>query len=259
MKYAIVEGKKTEALKGGRGICPCCNSELIAKCGDVKINHWAHKGNRNCDHWWENETEWHRKWKGLFPVECQEVVHLDENGEKHIADVRTETGLVIEFQHSFINPEERRSRIGFYQKLIWVVDGLRRIKDKPRFIKVIEEGRTSLLNNLIIFLVEFPEESRIIKEWVNCDVPVFFDFQEPERLWFLSPISTIDMAYIIQINRNYFINSCENGRIEDLVDKVVTIISNYQNYIKQKNQEEINRRVNQIWRDGTRKKYPRRF
>jgi competence CoiA-like predicted nuclease len=58
MKYAIVNGEKSETFKGEVGLCPCCNSELIARCSDIKINHWAHKGTINCDPWWENETEW---------------------------------------------------------------------------------------------------------------------------------------------------------------------------------------------------------
>jgi competence protein CoiA len=46
--------------------------------------------------------------------------------KKHIADVRTIGGWVIEFQHSTLNPDERRSREKFYQRLIWVVDGTKR-------------------------------------------------------------------------------------------------------------------------------------
>ena len=60
MKFAIVNGTKCEAIKRVKGFCLRCGSELIAKCGEVRINHWAHKGTRNCDPWWENETNWHR-------------------------------------------------------------------------------------------------------------------------------------------------------------------------------------------------------
>jgi len=49
MKFAVFNNNKIEASKGAKGYCPSCGSELIAKCGNVKINHWAHKGNRNCD------------------------------------------------------------------------------------------------------------------------------------------------------------------------------------------------------------------
>ena len=58
MKYALVNGIKSEAQKSGNGTCPSCGAELIARCGNVKISHWAHKGKRMCDIWWENETEW---------------------------------------------------------------------------------------------------------------------------------------------------------------------------------------------------------
>ena len=68
-----------------------------SKCGKVKVNHWAHKGNRNCDTWWEPETEWHRSWKNNFASEWQEIILADEiTGEKHIADVRMPDGFVIE-------------------------------------------------------------------------------------------------------------------------------------------------------------------
>ncbi len=50
-----------------------------------------------------------------------------------MADVRTDKGLVIEFQHSYINPEERRQRENFYKNMIWIVDGTRLQRDFPRF------------------------------------------------------------------------------------------------------------------------------
>ena len=130
MKYALVNGESAEATKGTIGDCPNCGAELMARCGDLKIHHWAHKGNRTCDPWWENETEWHRSWKGNFAKEWQEVVHIDETGEKHIADVKTQNGWVMEFQHSFLQKTERQSRNTFYKKMVWVVNGTRRKNDK---------------------------------------------------------------------------------------------------------------------------------
>src|SRR5699024_9609155 len=136
MKYAIVDGIKTEAAKGLKGICPGCGSELIPKCGKRRINHWAHKGTRNCDHWWETETEWHRVWKNNYPNEWQEVTFRDERtDEKHIADVRTVHNLVIEFQHSHIDPKERITREAFYKNMVLIVDGIRLKRDYPRFLK----------------------------------------------------------------------------------------------------------------------------
>ena len=180
MKFALINGKRTEATKGAKGICRSCGSELVAKCGEVKVNHWAHKGRRNCDPWWENESEWHRSWKGQFPDDWQEIIHHDDNGEKHIADVKTQSGYVLEFQHSYLNPEERRSRNAFYRPLVWIVDGTRRKTDKLQFQKVLEESST-VLREPLIKRVHFPDECRLIKEWHDRDALVFFDFQDTKE------------------------------------------------------------------------------
>ena len=55
---------------------------MLARCGTKKVWHWAHKGRRHCDHWWENETEWHRDWKNLFLSDWQDVPARDEAGER---------------------------------------------------------------------------------------------------------------------------------------------------------------------------------
>lgn len=123
MQYAIVKEKKVKAFPGGKGTCPMCNSDVIAKCGSRIVHHWAHHRLPNCDPWWENETEWHRDWKNKFPEECQEISQIATNGEIHRADVKTPTGIIIEFQHSSIHDIERLSRETFYKNLIWVVDG----------------------------------------------------------------------------------------------------------------------------------------
>lgn len=140
MKFAKVNGQRQEAQPRLSGNCPGCDSPMVARCGTKRVWHWAHLGERTCDVWWENETEWHRAWKNQFPVEWQEIVHRAENGEKHIADVKTRQGWVLEFQHSPIKSEERQARNDFYQRLIWVVDGTRRKSDKTKFIKVLQEG-----------------------------------------------------------------------------------------------------------------------
>ena len=124
MKFAIVDDTRTEATKGVRGICPSCGSELIAKCGVQKVHHWAHKGTRTCDSWWEPETEWHRTWKNNFDLTMQEVIKIDPiSGERHIADIYLpHNDLVIEFQHSPIDIEEINAREKFYKRMIWVID-----------------------------------------------------------------------------------------------------------------------------------------
>jgi competence protein CoiA len=96
---------------------------MVAKCGPRIVHHWAHRGRRNCDPWWENETAWHREWKEQFPADCREVCHLAPDGEIHRADIKTRTGIIIEVQHSAISDAERISREKFYGNLVWVIDG----------------------------------------------------------------------------------------------------------------------------------------
>jgi len=176
---------------------------MIARCGEVRLWHWAHKGRRLCDPWWENETEWHRAWKDLFPVGWQEFVQHDGDGERHIADVKTDDGWVIEFQHSYIKPEERRSREAFYQKLVWVVDGLRRQTDGAQFRKAWDEGRPVGGNSLV--RRTFSDECRLLREWAGSDAPIFLDLGDTEALWWLFAKSTSGSAYVHLFSRAQFI------------------------------------------------------
>jgi competence CoiA-like predicted nuclease len=140
VKFARVDGNRQEAQPGLSGECPGCGQPMIAKCGEVRVPHWAHKGRRLCDPWWENETPWHSAWKDQFSAAWQEIVHHAEGGERHIADVKTERGWVIELQHSYLNPPERRARDAFYPKLVWVVNGTRRPRDARQFIEAFNNG-----------------------------------------------------------------------------------------------------------------------
>lgn len=203
MKFARVYGQRHEAQPNLSGECPACESPVVAKCGEVRIWHWAHKGRRLCDPWWENETEWHRAWKNLFPVEWQEIVHPAENGERHIADVKTGDGWVLEFQHSPIRPDERRSRDAFYPKLIWVVDGTRRKRDRAQLIWAWEQGgrvgRNALLRTV------FSDGCGLLREWAVSNAPIFFDLGEAERLWWLVGKGAHGSAYLQPFSRAEFI------------------------------------------------------
>jgi len=124
LKYSLVNGTSQEATPKQKGVCCFCGSPTISKCGNRKVWHWAHESLTHCDSWWENETSWHRLWKSYFPKENQEVVHFDEvTGEKHIADIKTKNGIVIEIQNSPMSEEELRARECFYGKMMWIVNG----------------------------------------------------------------------------------------------------------------------------------------
>ncbi|MBD2682192.1 MULTISPECIES: competence protein CoiA [Nostoc] len=130
MKYALVNGIRQEATPKTKGICICCGSLTISKCGNQKVWHWAHDSKKICDSWWENETEWHRLWKSYFPENNQEVIQVDAlTGEKHIADVKTDNGVVLEFQNSQISEQELSSREDFYKEMIWIVNGEKFLKN----------------------------------------------------------------------------------------------------------------------------------
>ena len=43
MFYAILAGEKIEAIPHKRAKCPLCGEEVLSKCGEVKMWHWAHK------------------------------------------------------------------------------------------------------------------------------------------------------------------------------------------------------------------------
>lgn len=203
MKFALIAGERREAERGLSGECVGCGGPMIAKVGEVVIPHWAHKSRRFCDRWWENETDWHRMWKGHFPNAWQEVRHRAADGEWHIADVKTAHGWVLEFQHSAIKPEERRAREAFYDKMLWVVDGKRLDKDEARFLNAYRCGK------------ELGVESRkrrvdptgrgLLRTWVESEAHVFFDFGDGRWLWWLSPYSDQSSAFVQPLSVENFL------------------------------------------------------
>jgi hypothetical protein len=265
MKFALINGLRQEAQPNLSGQCPSCSQSMIAKCGEIKIWHWAHKGRRTCDPWWENESEWHRKWKGLFPEDWQEVVHQANNGEKHIADVKTDQGWAIEFQHSYINPEERRSRNGFYQKLVWVVDGTRRKRDRAQFSNALNEGMPVGSNSQI--RRAFSEECALLKEWKDCNAPVFIDFGGEQILWWLLKGNADGSAYVAPFSHSEFVNFLRGGstqaalNFESFVNDLSKLVSDYESYLKSQTLRQASSQIpNQFQQYSSRRsRHQRRF
>ena len=217
MKYALVNGRRKAPSKGTIGECPYCGAKMVAKCGSIMIHHWAHGSKKNCDRWWENETAWHRAWKNKFPREWQEIIHFSKDGEKHIADIKTNTGWAIEFQYSYLKPEERKARNDFYPKLTWVVNGLRRARDKNQLQRALENA-SSIYEKPLIKMIDDPGEYKLLGEWCNNQAPVFFDFGET-YLWCLLPSNSIRRAHLMQISRASFIKNMKDG-----FDKTASIL-----------------------------------
>lgn len=118
MIYAASEqGLKVKAEPGGTARCPCCGGDVLAKCGSIKVWHWAHVSGSDCDPWSEGETEWHLSWKAEVVPEAQEVTM-----KPHRADIVGNRGVVVELQHSPISVEEIAERERFYRRMMWVFD-----------------------------------------------------------------------------------------------------------------------------------------
>lgn len=91
MLYGKRYDKNVQATPRTKAECPACKSRLVAKCGDIKIWHWAHENVKDCDTWSEGETEWHLNWK-----------------------------RIVRPENSPISPGEIIERERFYNKLVWV-------------------------------------------------------------------------------------------------------------------------------------------
>lgn len=234
MRFALVNDIRCEASPGMIAFCPGCTQPMTARCGTQRVWHWAHRGNRNCDPWWEPETPWHRGWKDQFPAGWQEVIQRDEAGEKHIADVKTEYGLVIEFQHSHLPAQEMAAREVYHRNMVWVVDGMRLKRARSRFL----QGRRLFkpIPGTSIFTSSSPGES-FPMAWVTCTTPVFFDFEgipatnEPSgsnrsMLWCLLPERVEGQAIVAAVTSNAFVDAARKRAqifpVQTVVEMVAT-------------------------------------
>jgi competence protein CoiA len=230
MKYAMVDGQRREASHGLLSTCPECDAVMTPRCGNFRVSHWAHQ-RRSVHCWWQPETVWHRNWKECFPAAWQEVVHCTSNGERHISDVKTEHGLVMEFQHSDISEQERRSREEFYKLMHWVVDGQRLKWDRRRFIEALRCGTQVSVSPLT--WVAPVEKCVLLQKWADSRTLVFFDFGETEDegdvfrfrapvLWALVPSDLKGNVVLRPVYRKTFIEAVTKGeRINGIVLKVI--------------------------------------
>lgn len=210
MEWALVDGERRKATRGARGVCQCCGAAMISKCGRIKMWHWAHWPRSSCDPWWGGETEWHRGWKGRFPEEWREIVHIDDRtGEKHIADVKTPSGLVIEFQHSPLGGRELISRETFYEDMIWVVDGDRGTNDPGAFSVGFSSEPVEL--SPIVHSVGWWSQSRLLQRWNDATARVYIDFGGP-NLWLLHDFITPNgPAYLSPLHKDWLVEACQRG------------------------------------------------
>ena len=119
MIYALVEGAPTLATATGqRAACPGCGAEMVSKCGQYVVNHWAHKTD-DCGY----ESDEHLALKLLFALPAGAVEVWNAQIRRR-ADVMLGKS-VFEIQRSKIDFDEAKARerdwVGAGHPLTWVV------------------------------------------------------------------------------------------------------------------------------------------
>jgi hypothetical protein len=125
----LLDDKGIRAVSSGdRSICPECGEKIVAKCGEIRVWHWAHLKTGEC-HYGEGKGEWHIKWQDwFFNQGCAIEKKINQNRD----DVVLPNGVVIELQESPISNKEIEKRESAYEKMIWLFN-IEVIKGKPRF------------------------------------------------------------------------------------------------------------------------------
>jgi len=228
VRFAILGDRRAEATPGQKGHCPNCGNVMIAKCGTQVVWHWAHKGTR-CDEWWEPETAWHRAWKDEFPEGWQEFVCEGEGGERHIADVFTSHGLVIEFQHAHLPPSERAARERFYRNMVWVVDGTRLPSEVARFMEFKNSFHRTHLHGIL--MSNYP---RVFSaNWTGSRNLVAFDFageqgDSTSMLWCLFPGSVNNgKSLVAPLPRSEFVRMAREQNFIYEVEGIMAAMAEY--------------------------------
>jgi len=162
MKWALEDGQRVEATPGLEAWCPGCGEDVVAKCGELTAWHWAHR-TRDCDPWYEPDSNWHLGWKAQFPKEEQEV-----GVRGHRADILTKAGMVVELQAKTINEgliKEREDHYG-HKNMVWLVNALK--------FDIRHQAGATTTEPSIPWVVEF-EWVRPRKAWFAARAPVYFD------------------------------------------------------------------------------------
>lgn len=196
MIWAIVDNRKTKPTPKLNGKCPVCLNKVISKCGEVNDWYWSHLKKDNCDSWFESETIWHKHWKMTFGKENTEIVISIDN-KKHIADIQTNKGVIIELQNSPISKFIIKEREEFYgEQMLWLINGVKfknnlspknywndkrfeeLANDIEKQIKFIMGPRVEKGKNDEFFHWKYP-----IRSWIDVHRHIFIDFGDDTLFW----------------------------------------------------------------------------
>jgi hypothetical protein len=166
---SIFKKGRFTAEPGISGVCPMCKKDLIPKCGEINVWHWAHKSNKDCDTFSEGETKWHLDWKSKFNKNNTEVI-IEKNNKKHIADVHF-NGKTLELQNSPISTQEIYEREAFYNNMMWLFNGM----------DIFNNFNFRFKGNYYTFRWKYPRKSiwhcykRVLIDFSNINMPCDID------------------------------------------------------------------------------------
>lgn len=186
MRFALVETDGVwvrtdidDAPRYQHGKCEFCGRAVGARKGDIRADHWYHlDGEQSCDYWHEPKGPWHKAWQNCFPVSRQEyIITRDWNGAltKHIADIYTKSGFIIECQLSPISRAKIAERESFYGRMIWIVAG-RNLTSTNISCQTLNSFRRVVPGtDDKVFVIHEKHTSCFNRHWRDSPKYVFFD------------------------------------------------------------------------------------
>jgi len=223
MIYAanLTNSEKIQAEKGKIGYCLLCKNKLLSKCGEINVWHWAHESDneKKCDSWYESETEWHLNWKTKFSKDNCEVIIENEN-IKHIADIQTNNGTIIEIQHSTISSKVIKERENFYKKMVWVIDGIK-FKNNINF-----DYRYSIKNDMFEIIKNYKISVR--KEFKKSRIR---DYETDEMKEYNSPIYYFGFDRIPEIKLRELLKKNKFSWLPELKEWKCDSINQYNRFV----------------------------
>lgn len=125
MLYGITNNStRIRAQKGAAAVCPHCRGPLTAKCGQIKIHHWAHKAAKSCLYS-SGMTAWHYGWLDRFDNHPQPGWEIEYFHKSIRFDAfNTQEMWAVEFQRS-IDVDYIRTKVSICRsegiKLFWLI------------------------------------------------------------------------------------------------------------------------------------------
>lgn len=136
------------------------------------------------DAWALPDSRWNLEWKLKFPKQLVEI-SIQKDKQRHVADVRTNTGTVLKFQGRNLNEDQIRQREQFFEQMVWIFRADKwdiELNFHPSRYRTTE-GRDRQLPKSdtfewVKFTARYPKS--VFKV---CKMPVFLDFGDDSIYW----------------------------------------------------------------------------